>query len=397
MIEPSPVQPIFDLIDAIVELYLATVIKPFLGFHDVAYAALNRNLRALLDAKKPPTWFTANFITYLRTVFVIPCLVTLSLGWCLIPSIIVILVDIGDFLDGVVARYWVSVRKEKKQEAAPIVGKDKPSLVPSWNSEQRNSSYGGFLDAVCDKVFVVPCWIALLSTIPETRFRVAQYIVLWCLILAESASGTVRFRAYFSCQGAPAPNVVGLDFSSSAVKADGVGKAKQSLEMFGTAFFILPGIRYVGLVLLAAAVPLAYESVRRKIKKRVMYVHNPVGAENGLDHAELRFFMQARGLGSRLVVGKMSTAMASTSGKDGVANARAVSAVDDVIVFPPGRVLPKADVAFLDEWGLDFLVCTPQEVPSVIEDVVKAGRCLVIGEDNTARPAGSKDAAKKDD
>ena len=43
---------------AIVELYLQFVIKPFLEFHDVFYASLNKFFRFQLDAKKVPVWFT---------------------------------------------------------------------------------------------------------------------------------------------------------------------------------------------------------------------------------------------------------------------------------------------------------------------------------------------------
>jgi hypothetical protein len=75
------------------------------------------------------------------------------------------------------------------------------------------------VDAVCDKAFVVPCWISLLSTVPASGYlRITQCFVLWCLILAETASGCIRFRAFFTASGIPAPTVEGLDFSTSAVK-----------------------------------------------------------------------------------------------------------------------------------------------------------------------------------
>lgn len=64
---------------------------------------------------KIPDWFTANFITYARTVLVFPCLIFMSWGWYLVPSLIVILVDFGDFLDGVAARYWVDVLQQRQE------------------------------------------------------------------------------------------------------------------------------------------------------------------------------------------------------------------------------------------------------------------------------------------
>lgn len=117
---------VFALVDTFVESYLGTVIKPFLALHEVFYSSLNKTLRSILDDKKDkiPLWFTANFITYLRTWLVIPCLLLLAWGQTLLPSLIVILVDFGDFLDGVVARFWIDVKKEQEEVMA---SKDRPS------------------------------------------------------------------------------------------------------------------------------------------------------------------------------------------------------------------------------------------------------------------------------
>lgn len=101
----------------IVELYLQFVIKPFLEFHDIFYASLNKFFRSQLDnASRVPEWFTANFITYLRTALVFPTLFMLSWKWWVPVSITIILVDFGDFLDGVVARYWVDMKKAAKKK-----------------------------------------------------------------------------------------------------------------------------------------------------------------------------------------------------------------------------------------------------------------------------------------
>jgi hypothetical protein len=105
---------LFALIDSIVELYLGTIIKPFLSLHETFYTALNKALRKILDDNraKIPDWFTANWITYTRTVLVVPTILLLSWGYTFLPSFLVIFVDFGDFLDGVVARFWVDVKKE---------------------------------------------------------------------------------------------------------------------------------------------------------------------------------------------------------------------------------------------------------------------------------------------
>jgi hypothetical protein len=64
----------FHLIDTFVELYLSSVIKPFVSLHEVFYSGLNNVLRKCLDDNQSriPAWFTANFITYFRTALVLP-------------------------------------------------------------------------------------------------------------------------------------------------------------------------------------------------------------------------------------------------------------------------------------------------------------------------------------
>ena len=113
--------------------------------------------------------------------------------------------------------------------------------------------------------------------------------------------------------------------------------------MFGSAFFILTPFRYLGLLLLTAAVPLAYESVRRKVKRRVIYVSGDV---KNLDHKVLKFWKQAKGLGSKLIVG------ISSDDKDAVANASACESVDFVIAKAPAEI----SKAFLDKMGVDYIL-----------------------------------------
>jgi len=143
---------IMDLVDVIVELFLGNVIKPFLKLHEKAYGALNATLRSLLDNNKDhiPDWFTANFITYARTVLVIPCILLLSWGHTVLPSVIVILVDFGDFLDGVVARYWVDIKKEQQEEAlSKKDGKPRSRSVSPVNSD--DDSFGKFTQVTAMK------------------------------------------------------------------------------------------------------------------------------------------------------------------------------------------------------------------------------------------------------
>lgn len=75
------------------------------------------------------------------------------------------------------------------------------------------------MDAVCDKAFVVPCWIVLLHSVSTSGYvHLLQYFILFWLTLCEISSACIRFRAYYTSTGVPAPKVEGFDFSTSAVK-----------------------------------------------------------------------------------------------------------------------------------------------------------------------------------
>jgi glycerol-3-phosphate cytidylyltransferase-like family protein len=233
---------------------------------------------------------------------------------------------------------------------------------------------------VCDKAFVVPCWIILLHKIPTTSYlKWVQYFCLFWLILAEVASGCIRFRAFYTPTGVATPKVEGFDFSTSAVKADHVGKAKQTFEMVGTALYIIPLTTYLGLVLLFFSVPLAYESVRRKVKKRVIYVHSD-GAE-AFDHKTIKFWMQAKGMGSKLIVGVTDPKKA-----DMILNACSTACVDEVIADAP----VKADRKFLEEYDIDYVLSLSAQTQFVTDEVVRTDCCLVIGDDGIVRPLKPK-------
>jgi hypothetical protein len=227
----------------------------------------------------------------------------------------------------------------------------------------------------------VPCWIILLHKIPTTsHFKLIQYFCLFWLILAEVASACIRFRAYFTPTGVATPKVEGFDFSTSAVKADHVGKAKQTFEMVGTALYIIPLTTYLGLVLLFLSVPLAYESVRRKVKKRVIYVHGE-SAESSFDHKTIKFWMQAKGMGSKLIVG-----VTDPKKTDMMLNACATACVDEVIAEAP----VKADRKFLEQYNIDYVLSLSSQAPFVTDEVVRTDCCLVIGDDGIVRPLKPK-------
>lgn len=118
----------FDLVDSLVELYLKSAIAPFLTLHEKFYTGLNKVLRQMLDRNEIPSWFTANFITYGRTLLVFPTILLLASEYQILPALLVIFVDFGDFLDGVVARYWIDQNNRKEasesRSASPTSDKD---------------------------------------------------------------------------------------------------------------------------------------------------------------------------------------------------------------------------------------------------------------------------------
>lgn len=154
--------------------------------------------------------------------------------------------------------------------------------------------------------------------------------------------------------------------------------------MVGTAFFILPGLRYLGLVFLLLAVPLAYESVRRKVKNRVIYVNGTVTC---FDHKTLKFWMQAKAMGSKLIVG-----ITGEKQTDLVLNACASTSVDNVIAEAPAKI----DLLFLDKQSIDYVVMSAGQVNFVTDEVIAAKRCLCIGDDGIARLIKPKEEQKKE-
>jgi glycerol-3-phosphate cytidylyltransferase-like family protein len=156
-----------------------------------------------------------------------------------------------------------------------------------------------------------------------------------------------------------------------------VGKAKQTFEMFGTALYIMYGTRYVGLILLTLALPLAYESVRRKIVSRVMYAH---GASDNFDYTLVKFWMQVKAMGSKLVV-----CFPASSSKGMVLNACSCSSVDQVIADAPDVI----DLKFLESQGIDYVICMA-DTKSIAGDVLKAKKCLQLHGDGIVRPLAEK-------
>ena len=152
--------------------------------------------------------------------------------------------------------------------------------------------------------------------------------------------------------------------------------------MVGTALLILPFARYIGLVFLVAAVPLAYESVRRKIKKRVIYIDGTTADSGKFNHETLKFWKQAKNMGSKLVIGIQS------KDKDMIENARSSESADMVISGAPAKLT----VGFMEAHGIDYVILGPgHSTDLVAAEVATAKKCLVVGSDGVASPLEEKE------
>jgi hypothetical protein len=159
---------------------------------------------------------------------------------------------------------------------------------------------------------------------------------------------------------------------------------KQNFELLGTALFVLPFLRYLGMILLMLACPLAYESFRRKSKQRVIYV--VCTKSEKFDFKTIKFWNQAKALGTKLIVG-----VVGKNQPDMVCNACSSASVDEVIAEAPA----KADLIFLERQQIDYVVFLTGQTGLVTDEVIAMGACLVLGDDHVARPLNLKEDTKK--
>ncbi|XP_076449279.1 uncharacterized protein LOC143285749 isoform X2 [Babylonia areolata] len=204
------------------------------------------------------TVFTANIVSWARTVLVIPiaCCLKYHLNWggCLL----VLLHDFLDHLDGIVA----------KVQRRTYGNVDDPLL-------------GGFMDAFCDKIVNV---LALWSVLMVTDFghmtwgHLLLYLTPICLIIGfEFTLGVVRVQDYFHSfymRELKRREEVGNGQATAAVME---GKLKEKLESMGIAFLCVAQASPVlmnsvsgisGVVCLVLSIRLAHASLSRKLAAR---------------------------------------------------------------------------------------------------------------------------------
>ncbi len=322
------------------DLVLPLIVTPLIEHHEAFYGWLNVSINNVLEKRGLPRWCSANFVTFARTALIVPTLYLWGYNWSLVPALLVLLNDFLDFLDGVIARYW-----NKKIDSDTIAG---VLSTDSHVTRRLKRDYGAYVDAVLDKCFVVPFWIFSLSVLSDSTIA---FIVLWPLILMESASAFVRTTSYVLAQGVQAP--AGLVEDSSAIKASHVGKTKQTLQMVGSSLLVFHWlIPYVGLFVLVVSELLAFESIRRKLRRRVVYV---MCSTSPMNFETVRFFQQARSLGTALVVGLTTESDDDTTYKQRREEVLLLSSVTACIDDAPRA--DEVDLEWVEKARIDYIAC----------------------------------------
>jgi len=203
------------------------------------------------------TVFTANTVTYARTLLVLVICFLLKSGGAfsnVAAAFLVMFHDFLDHVDGVVAK----VQRE------------------DGRAKNDDGRWGGFVDAQCDKiVFCTSLWtLLMLNEGGGASFgflNVCLNLSCFVLILLELAIAWVRTRDYFQAV---------YDTSSSkqgALRAVSEGKLKQKMESCGVAVLCLvspnaaafPVTCTSGIVLLTVGIYFAYKSLEHKLRHSV--------------------------------------------------------------------------------------------------------------------------------
>jgi phosphatidylglycerophosphate synthase len=341
------------VLSMIVSLLVPILLKP----HLQCYGWINVTVTTIINNRGLPKWLTANLISYSRTTLIVPTLLLLARNYHLLPVLFVILNDFLDLFDGIVARYWL--KKLNQDDICLVLDTD------SQITKRRKREFGSYVDAVLDKMFVLPLWIFLLS---HFQCSMVSMVVLWPLIMMETVSGFVRTVAYHTAVG-----TVASGDSGSIITSTNLGKTKQQLEMLGSALLLIPFLHYLGAAVLLLSWPLALESVRRKLAPKVMYVTCDASPLNELT---VLFFQRAKSLGTKLIVGIESK---STDGTDYEQRRREVlllSCVDACIdAVPP---LSNIDLVWMENAQVDKIVINKNNAGSMKQTMLQSNDVIQL-------------------
>jgi glycerol-3-phosphate cytidylyltransferase-like family protein len=308
-----------------------------------------------------------------------------------------------------------------------VVTTGSPKIVTSWIQMQRSScsSYIDFMNGMYHKIVLIPCWIALLHSISYSRyFVILQYATILTLMILEVLSTYDSFQSYFTTGSVHVSPLVDFHDPNRRIRNDDqLNQVLPMLEMIGTILFLVSSLtRYIGLfVLVLVVVPCAYESFRRRMIHRVLYVMWDDDVDTGchsspptaarppaIDHHRLQFWMAAAKMGSQLLVGvsgATSTMMSRGHHPEQqlrmtnsiISTIRLLPCVHAVITGAPTKV----DLMFLEKFQIDYVVlmntgsccCTTQ---LVTDETIQAKRVLMMGDDGIVRLAEPKMEGKKE-
>jgi len=112
------------------------------------------------------------------------------LSFRFIPALLILLVDLGDFLDGVVARYWLEINSKERLEKKPkpqitdgtvsdssdegfhVVSTGSSQSILSWTVSQRLKKLWRFHRCCHGYVTTVILLVPLFSTLFSTRILI---------------------------------------------------------------------------------------------------------------------------------------------------------------------------------------------------------------------------------
>ncbi|CAG5118215.1 unnamed protein product [Candidula unifasciata] len=229
--------------------------------------------RTVVINGKPRTVFTANIVSWSRTLLVVPIAVALKHRcywtgfWC------VVLHDFLDHLDGIVA-------KAQRQMFGDI---DDPVL-------------GGFMDAFCDKIVnVLTLWSVLLVT-DFTNMSWLQTVVFVfpCVVVIgyEFTLGVVRVQDFFMAYYLRKFKKTDLISTKTGTAAVMEGKLKEKLESVGLAALCLAQAHPVaiaslsgslGICCLLLSIRLAHSSLVSKLNARAPQIRSQAHASDDED------------------------------------------------------------------------------------------------------------------
>lgn len=213
--------------------------------------------------------FTANIVSWSRTVLVIPIAVSLKYQYSVIGFLLVVVHDFLDHVDGIVAKQH---RKMFGQVDDPLLG--------------------GFMDAFCDKIVnVLSLWTILMVTDFATMtFQESLLLLFSCVVIMgyEFVIGVVRVQDYFRAYYQREHNIPTTSDHTASTTSVMEGKLKEKLESMGIAFLCLGQSSHntttsfsgiVGIACLLLSVRLAHASLCQKLNAR----KNPKKSLEGSD------------------------------------------------------------------------------------------------------------------